>query len=148
MKIFLGLVCVIFGGVGWIGQLISGINFQLAQRWGLQEKSCGTDPLFRRAEKNAARWDSFVLWTLMAAGILMLIDNSWWPFLSLLAGGIYLDGAGREGAKYLSLHREGVRIGTSRDLMRDAIFFTAMAVISLWTMIYALWFITTKLNLI
>ena len=132
---------MLFGGIGWVGQLISGINYPLAQRLGLQEKSEGTDPLFQRAETNAARWDSFVLWTLLAAGILMLINNHWWPYVSLVAGGIYLDGAGREVAKCISLSKEGIRIGTPKDLKIAKVFFIAMSVIALWVIIYAIWFL-------
>jgi len=141
MRIVLGIICVLFGGIGWVGQLISGINYPLAQRLGLQEKSEGTDPLFQRAETNAARWDSFVLWTLLAAGILMLINNHWWPYVSLVAGGIYLDGAGREVAKCISLSKEGIRIGTPKDLKIAKVFFIAMSVIALWVIIYAIWFL-------
>ena len=123
----------------WVGQLISGINYPLAQRLGLQEKSDGTETLFRLAEINAAKWDSFVLWTLAAAGILMLLNNSWWPYLSLVAGGIYLDAAGREAAKCIALSRGGVRIGTTKDLKIAAAFFSIMAAIALWVIIYAIW---------
>ena len=139
MQTVLGVVCILFGGFGWVGQLISGINYPLAQRLGLQEKSDGTDTLFRLAEINAARWDSFVLWTLVAAGILMLVNNSWWPYVSLVAGGIYLDGAGREAAKYISLTKGGVRIGSPKDLRIAAVFFCIMAAIALWVITYAIW---------
>ncbi len=57
---------------------------------GVAGKEPWTDALFRTAEINTARLDSFVLWTLMAAGILMLMDNHWRPCVSLVAGGIYL----------------------------------------------------------
>ena len=139
MRTVLGVVCILFGGIGWVGQMISGLNYPLAQRLGLQEKSEGTDLLFRLAETNAARWDSFVLWTLLAAGVLMLTNNDWWPHLSLVAGGIYLDGAGREAAKCLSLSKGGVRIGTAKDMKVAAIFFIIMASIALWTIVYAIW---------
>ena len=139
MRIVLGIICVIFGGIGWIGQVISGFNYPLAQKLGLQEKSEGTDPLFRRAETNAARWDSFVLWTLLAAGILMLINNYWWPYISLIAGGIYLDGAGREVAKCVSLSKEGIRIGSPKDLRVAAVFFSVMFIISIWVITYSLY---------
>ena len=32
----------------------------------------------------------------MAAGLLMLWDHPWWPFAALVAGGVYIDAAGRE----------------------------------------------------
>ena len=141
MRIVLGIICVLFGGFGWGGQVLSAINYPLAQRLGLQEKSEGTDPLYRRAETNTARWDSFVLWTLLASGVLMLTNNYWWSYLSLIAGGIYLDGAGREVAKLLSLSKEGIKIGTSKDLKVAAVFFPTMFIIAIWAIAYSLWFL-------
>ncbi len=146
MRIVLGIICVLFGGFGWIGQAISGINYSLAQKLGLQEKSEGTDPLFRRAETNTARWDTFVLWTLLVSGFLMLTNNKLWPFISLIAGGIYLDGAGREAAKYISLHKEGVRIGTSKNMRVAAFFFSIMFIIAIWVILYSLWFLSGQIK--
>ena len=144
MRIILGIICVLFGGLSWGGQLLSAINYPLAQRFGLQEKSEDTDPLFRRAEINAARWDSFVLWTLLASGILMLINHPWWCYLSLIAGGIYLDTAGREVARLLSLSNEGIRIGTPKDFKNVAFFFLIMFVIATWMIAYSLWFLVSS----
>ena len=139
MRIVLGIICILFGGFGWGGQFISAINYPLAQRLGLQEESEGTDPLFRRAEINTARWDSFVLWTLWASGVLMLTNNPWWQYLSLIAGGIYLDTAGREAAKLLSLSKEGIRVGSPKDLKIAVVFFSVMFIIAIWTISYSIW---------
>ncbi|MBU1694478.1 MAG: hypothetical protein KJ726_09995 [Verrucomicrobia bacterium] len=146
MRTVLGIVCILFGALGWAGQVISGLNYELAQKLGLQEKSEGTDPLFRLAERNTARWDIVVLWTLIAAGILMLLDNAWWPPVALVAGGIYLDAAGREVAKVLSLKRHGVRIGTPGARKVAAGFFTVMAAVSIWVLAYTLWFVAGEMG--
>lgn len=140
----LGAICILFGVFGWLGQVISGLNYPLAQKLGLQEKDEGTDPLFRRAEANTARWDALVLWTLPVAGILLLLGHPWWPWVSLLAGGIYLDAAGREAAKFVSLKKGGVRIGTARDRRMAAIFFAAMAAVAVWLSAYALCFLAAR----
>ncbi len=139
MQIILGLVCVLFGALGWIGQTISAINFPLAQKLGLQEQSEDTDPLYRRAELKTARWDAVVLWSMVAAGFLMLFDHAWWPYVSLVASGIYLDTSGREAAKYLSLLGGGVKTGTAKEKRTALSLYGIMAVISLWLMIYAAW---------
>ena len=144
MRIVLGVVCVVFSGFGWLGQVISVINYPLAQRLGLQEKSENTDPLFQQAEINTAKWDSLVTWTLLAAGILMLMDHYWWPYLSLIAGGIYLDAGGRETAKCLSLRKNGIRMGTSKDIKILFSFFTLMIAVGLWVIIYSMWFLTVQ----
>jgi len=93
------------------GQLVSVVDFGLAQRLGLQEKPEGVDPLLGRLEWGTALWDVLVLWTLPVAGILMLLDHSWWPYVALIGGGVYLDTGGREAVKILALHRHGVRVG-------------------------------------
>ncbi|MBU0514524.1 MAG: hypothetical protein KJ621_07095 [Proteobacteria bacterium] len=146
MRITLGIVCLAFGTFGWLGQMVSAVNFPLAQKLGLQEKGDHTDEIFQRAEQNTARWDFFVLWTLILAGILMLINNHWWPYVSLIAGGIYLDTAGREAAKFLSLKQSNVRIGSSKDLKIAAFFFSLMALIALWVLVYTLWFLAARPN--
>ncbi len=144
MRVAVAIICVLYGTLGWLGQLISGINYPMAQRLGLQESDDGTDPLFRQAEANAARWDSLVLWTLVAAGVLMLMDHPWWPSVSLVAGGIYLDGAGRESAKYMSLHKSGVRIGTSKQVRIAKAFFTSMFLVALLVLVHAMWFLAAQ----
>ncbi len=140
MRTTLGIVCILFGAFGWLGQIISGINYELAQKLGLQEKSDGTDPLFRLAERDTARWDSLVLWTLIVAGVLMLLDSAWWPAIALVAGGIYLDAAGREAMKCWSLKQSGVRIGSPGARKVQVVFFTLMAAIALWLLAYTIWF--------
>lgn len=139
MRIVLGIVFVVFGGFGYLTQLISGISYPLAQRLGFQESSEDTDPLYRRAEANTARWDTFVLWTLLVTGILMLTQSSLWPYLALVAGGIYLDAGGREAARYLSLRKEGIRVGNVREVRTAFVFFPVMSAIGLLAVAYAAW---------
>ncbi len=57
MRVVLGLVFVVSGGFLYAGQLLSSINFALAQRFGLQEKAEHVDPLVSRLELATARWD-------------------------------------------------------------------------------------------
>lgn len=139
MQEILGIVCVLFGAVGWIGQTMSSIDFPLAQRLGLQEKSEDTDALYLLTELNAARWDAVVLWPLILAGILLLLDHPWWPYVSLVAAGIYLDAAGREAAKYVSFSRGGVRTGTAKEKRTAFGFYASMGIIALWLLVYAGW---------
>jgi hypothetical protein len=139
MRLVLGAVAVVFGAFGWIGQGISAISFPLAQRLGLQEKDDVADSLFLDAERNAARWDSLVLWSLPLAGILMLIDNDWWPYVALIAGGVHVDAGGREAAKYLALRKNGVRVGSAKDVRTAVGAYIALIVIGLWMLAFAVW---------
>ena len=104
--------------VGWllyVGQVISVVNFPLAQRLGLQESPENADPLVRPVELWAARWDLVWLWTLPAAGILMLMNHAFWPYAAMIGGGAYVDAGGREGAKILGLREHGVRTGSDGE---------------------------------
>ncbi|MBK5111604.1 MAG: hypothetical protein JJE10_09665 [Thermoleophilia bacterium] len=115
MTVALGIVALAVGLVVVTGQLISTLDFARAQRLGLQERDEETDPLHRRLELNTARWDLFVLWTLPLAGVAMLIDASWWPWVALITGSACVDTGGREGAKLLALRAEDIRVGTGQE---------------------------------
>ena len=115
MTIAFGIVALLFGLIIVIGQAISVVDFELAQRLGLQEKDETTDVLHRRLELNTARWDVIVLWTLVLAGVVMLVETAWWPWVALIAGGISIDTGGREIGKIIGLRAEGIRVGTQEE---------------------------------
>ncbi len=101
----------------YVGQIISAANFSLAQRLGLQESPDHADPLFNHLELWTARWDVWSLWTLPAAGILMLIDHWLWPYAAMIGGGAFVDAGGREAAKIFGLKEQGVRVGSQREFL-------------------------------
>jgi hypothetical protein len=114
MRIALGILFVLWWPI-YFGQLISVVNFPLAQRLGLQEKAGNVDPLVSRLELGTARWDLFSLWVLPVAGILMLLDHNWWAAFALIGGGAYVDAGGREAVKVLGLRHHGVPVGTPKE---------------------------------
>ena len=138
MTIATGIICLVLGMIVLIGQIISTVNFRFAQRLGLQEKDDDTDPLFRRLELNTARWDVLVLWTLPAAGLLMLADHIWWPYLALVAGGISIDTAGRETVKVLGLGKHGVKTGSGKETKLYSCFMAGLFLIGMWCIIFGL----------
>lgn len=125
MLLFFGWIFLVIPGLLVAGQLVSVINFPLAQRLGLQEKAGTSDPLKLRAELYTARWDLPTLIWLPAAGALMLLEHAWWPYLCLVGGAVFIDAAGREAAKVLSMKAEGVRVGTPAE---QAVMFAAYGV--------------------
>lgn len=131
LTIVLGVTSLVAGLVLWGGQLISVANFPLAQRLGLQERDDATDPLYRRLELQTARWDVAVLWTLVAAGGLLLASHGWWPWVALVAGGVSVDTAGRELVKLGGLRHESVRMGSPRERRTYAATMAILAVIGL-----------------
>ena len=138
MQLLLGWLLIIFPGLLYVGQIISSVNFSLAQKLGLQENPDETDLLLQRAEKYTAYWDLITLVWLPISGILMVMNNSLWPLFALFGGAIYLDTAGREAAKILSFKHEGIRIGSPRQ---SRIFFSTyiiMAVLAIIVVVYSI----------
>ena len=138
MQIIIGWGVLIIGGALYLAQVISSINFKLAQRLGIQEKPEVADPLLQRSERYTAYWDLVVLGWLPLAGILMIINHQWWPIMSLIGGAIYLDTSGREAAKNISFRHEGIKVGTDKQ---QRIFFASyiiMAVIAIVLITYSI----------
>lgn len=128
MRITIGIVLVAVGGFLYAGQIVSVANLGLAQRLGLQERPDRVDPLFTSLEVWTARWDLLTLLGLPVAGVLMLLDHSWWAYMAMIGGGLAADTGGREIVKYLGLRQHGVRIGTPAG---RRVLFGGMTVLSL-----------------
>lgn len=137
MQLFLGWLIIIFPGILYVGQIISSVNFTLAQKLGLQEDPNETDLLLQRAEKYTAYWDLVTLVWLPLSGVLMVLNNSAWPLFVLFGGAIYIDTAGREAAKVLSFKHEGVRIGSSKQSRFFFSTYLIMAILGIVVVIYS-----------
>ncbi len=111
MQLYLGWILIIFPGILFFAQVISSISFAFAQRLGIQETEEHNVALVLRAVRYVAYWDLITLVWMPLAGLLMVLDHSYWPVVSLLAGAIYFDTSGREAAKNLSFRHEGLRVG-------------------------------------
>ena len=145
MQVAIGWVLLILCGALYLAQIISSVNFKLAQRLGIQENPKDTDPILQRSERYTAYWDLMVLGWLPLAGILMIVDHKLWPIVSLIGGAIYLDTSGREAVKNISLRHEGVKVGTNKQ---QKIFFSSyivMAVIAILIIAYSLSELGSKL---
>lgn len=139
MQIVLGWILIIFPGILLVGQLISSVNFSLAQKLGLQENPEEADPLLQRAERYVAYWDLVTLVWLPLAGVLMVLDHPAWPLVALFGGAIYIDTAGREAAKNLSFKHEGFRIGPPKQQKFFFATYIMMAVLGIVVVAYSLW---------
>jgi len=131
VQAFIGWGLLVVGGALYLAQVISSINFTLAQRLGIQEKPEVTDPLLQKSERYTAYWDLLTLVWLLLSGVLMIIDHDWWPIISLVGGAIYLDASGREAAKNISFRHEGIKIGTDKQQRLFSASYVVMAVIGI-----------------
>jgi hypothetical protein len=133
------------GGALYLAQVISSVNFQLAQRLGIQEKAEVTDPLLQRSERYTAYWDLVTLGWLPLAGVLMIINHEWWPIMSLIGGAIYLDTSGREAVKNISFRHEGIKIGTDKQKRLFFASYIVMAVIAITLIAYSVSALVSRL---
>lgn len=138
MQLLLGWLLIIFPGILFIAQLISSINFGLAQKLGLQEKPETSDTILQRAERYAAYWDLITLVWLPLSGILMIYNHSLWPYFSLIGSAIYFDASGREAAKNLSFKHEGINTGTEKEQKLFFATYIIMAIVAVVVIIYSL----------
>ena len=138
MQNLLGWILIIFPGILLLGQIISSVNFPLAQKLGLQEKSGSAAPLFLRAERYTAYWDLVSLCWLPIAGILMVINHTWWPVIALIGAAIYIDAAGREAAKNLSFRHEGIKSGSEREQKLFFPTYIIMVILGIIVIVYSL----------
>ena len=137
MQVVIGWGLLVMGGAVYLTQVISSVNFKLAQRLGIQEKAEVTDPLIQRSERYTAYWDLVTLGWLPLAGVLMIINHEWWPIMSLIGGAIYLDTSGREAVKNISFRHEGIRIGTDKQKRLFFASYVVMAVIAITLIVYS-----------
>ncbi|NNK38073.1 MAG: hypothetical protein HKP03_06300 [Xanthomonadales bacterium] len=134
MDIVVALVGVV-SALLYLGQLVSSVNFPLAQRLGLQEKPEAIDPLTSELELRTARWDLPTLWVAPVACGLFLVDHAAWPVLALIGGGIYVDCGGRELSKFRGLAAQGVRIGSDSERR----LFSATCVLIILVGLFLIW---------
>ena len=142
MNIIWGVILIIISSLGWLGQLITAINPVLAANLGLTELESDVDSTFYADVRGEAYWDTYVLWTLPAAGILLLLDNPIWVYFGLIGGGMYLYFAGRGIVVRRIMQRNAIRIGSAETLKLGYLFLSIWglsAIITIFTAIFAIY---------
>ena len=139
MHVFWGVILIVFTlVVCWLGQTISALSPKLAVKLGLTERESEVDSTFYADVRGEAIWDSLVLWTLPAAGIMLILNNGLWAYFGLVGGGSYLYFAGRGITTRLVMQRRGIQIGAPGTLKLFYAFLVLWAVIAIVTIIMAI----------
>ena len=145
MQVAIGWGLLIFGGALYLAQVISSINFKLAQQLGIQEDPVDSDPILQRSERYTAYWDLVTLGWLPIAGFLMIVNHGWWPIVSLIGGAIYLDTSGREAVKNISFRHEGIKTGTDKQQRIFFVSYIVMAIIAIILIAYSVSVLVSRL---
>lgn len=116
MEIAAGIVILVVSLPCWVGQAISFLSPSTGERWRLTERAEAVDPTYYGDIRGEALWDTFTLWTMPLAGLLLVLGNDAWPFVGLVAGGMYLYFGGRGVATRRAITKRGGSVGAVKDL--------------------------------
>ncbi len=132
MNIVWGIILIIIAGFGYVGQVISTFWPDRAVALGLTESEDDVAPAFYADVRGEAYWDTVILWTLPAAGLLLVLGNPLWAYFGLIGGGMYLYFAGRGILVRRVMRRRNIRIGKPETLKIIDFF------LALWGMVAAI----------
>lgn len=138
MRIVLGSVVVILSVLCWGGQLIAWLAPASAVRWGLMEAEADVEPTYWADIRGEALWDVMTLWTMLAAGILLIADHAAWARFGLVGGGMFVYFAGRGIFTRMAMQRQGLRIGDPRSVRIGLTFLAVWGVMGLAVIVAAL----------
>ena len=137
MDIIWGILLIVFGLIGWGGQVLSALTPKFAEKLGFIEPETDVDPAFYADARGEAKWDSLTMWTLPFTGVLIIINSTLWIYFGMVGGSLYLYFAGRAILTRLELRRKGIRIGKPELMKMYFIFVTLWGLIGLATIIKA-----------
>ncbi len=137
MRILWGVVVVALSLLSWGGQALSLFAPSAAVRWKVMEAEEDVEPTFWADVRAEAFWDTLTLWTMVAAGVLLITDAAAWPYFGLVGGGMYLYFGGRGISARVAMSRRGLRIGAPENVRLGFVFSAVWAVMALVTIVAA-----------
>ena len=137
MQIFWGIVLVASSLLCWGGQTIVCFAPATGAKLGLSETEADVEPTFWADVRGEALWDFLTLWTLVMAGVLLIIDHPAWAYFGLVGGSMYLYFAGRGILTRVVMLRRGLRIGAPKGVKVVFLFLTIWGVTGLATIVAA-----------
>jgi hypothetical protein len=132
-----GIVIVVLGLLAWGGQTLTWLSPVTATRLSLVEAEDSVEAVYWADIRGEALWDLLTLWTLVAAGILLIVGHSAWAYLGLVGGGIYIYFAGRGIVTRLELRRRGFRIGEAASVRLGLVMLGVWGIAGLVTVVAA-----------
>lgn len=133
MGILWGVVVVALSLLCWGGQVISWFAPETAVRLTLMEAEESVEPTYFADVRGEALWDTLTLWTMVAAGVLLIADDPVWAYFGLVGGGMYVYFAGRGIATRRAMQQRGYRIGAAQNVRIGYLFLAIWGVMGLIT---------------
>ena len=138
MHVLWGLVVVALSLLAWGGQAVSWLAPDSAVKLTLMEAEENVEPTYWADIRGEVLWDSLSLWTMLAAGILLMLDQPAWAYFGLVGGGMYVYFAGRGIVTRRSLTLRGFRIGAPANVRIGYTFLAIWGVMGLITIVAAI----------
>lgn len=133
-----GIIVAALAVLAWGGQTISWFAPETAARLGLTESSDSVDRGFYADGRGEAFSDMFTLWTMVAAGVLLVMDHAWWPYFGLIGGGMFVYFGGRGIASRRMIQQAGLSVGTPKTVSQAYLFLAVWGAIGLITIVAAI----------
>ena len=135
MGVIWGVVVALLAALCWGGQTLSLFAPDVAVRLTLTEPEDEVEPAFYADVRGEALWDFLTLWTLLVAGILLIVDAGAWPYFGIIGGAIYVYFAGRGVLARREMQRRGLRIGSAANVKSAYLMLPVWGMAGLVTMI-------------
>ncbi len=138
MHVLWGIVVVLLSLLAWGGQTISWLSPDTAVKLTLAEAEEDVEPTYWADIRGEASWDFLTLWTMLAAGVLLIANVEAWAYFGLVGGGTYVYFSGRGIFTRVSLQRRGFRIGAQANVKLGYAFLGIWGVMGLITIAAAI----------
>ncbi len=116
MRIVWGIVVVVLSLVAWGGQFVSWLAPRTAQKLSLTEAEDSVEPVYFADIRGEAPLDAITLWTMVVAGVLLILNVDAWAYFGLVGGGMYVYFAGRGLFTRVAIQRHGFKVGEERNV--------------------------------
>lgn len=146
MHLVWGILLTISSFLAWIVQLISTINPNLAEQWGLVEAQSDVEQTFHTDALGEAYWDALILWILPLAGILLILDNPVWVYFGLVGSGMYLYFAGRGIVVRRKMQQDNIRIGSQESKKGAYLFLVIWGLTAIITILYGIFTLRSSIG--
>ena len=133
MGVLWGIVVLLLALLCWGGQTTSWLAPDTAVKLTLMEAEDDVEPTFWADIRGEAAWDFLTLWTMVVAGVLLIIDAAAWAYFGLVGGGMYVYFGGRGIFTRLAMRRRGLRVGSEASLKVGYAFLVIWGVVGLVT---------------
>lgn len=137
MGLVWGIVVVVLSLLCWGGQATSWLAPETATKLNLMEPEPSVEPVYWADIRGEAAWDTLTLWTMLAAGALLVADVPAWAYFGLVGGGMYVYFAGRGIFARVVMQRSGFRIGRTNNVTSAYIFLAIWGLVGLVTIVAA-----------